>query len=76
MKSTKTTVAGIATGVGIIASLISNIFSVEGATLFDIFATENLSMLVAGIGAILMGLFARDDDITSEGGTAPKDAKK
>lgn len=76
MKSTKTTIAGIATGIGIIASMISNVFSVEGATLFDIFSTENLTMLVAGIGAILMGMFARDDDVSSEGTVASKDAQK
>lgn len=74
MKSRKTTVAGVLAGLGMLVSLFARVLQPEGGGLASVLAPENAGELVAALGALLVGLFARDDDVTSEGTRAPKDA--
>jgi hypothetical protein len=72
MKSTKTTAAGVLGGLGMLGSVLATVLSAGGGGLAALFTPGPLGQLVAGVGAILLGLFARDDDVTSEGTRAPK----
>jgi hypothetical protein len=72
-KSVKTTIAGVCAGLGIILHMFSGLFAEGGPGFSGLFDAENVTQLVAGLGAMGIGLFARDDDVSSEGGTASKD---
>jgi hypothetical protein len=72
-KSTKTTIAGALAGLGVIFSLFSQLFGEGGPGLGGLMEPENTAMFIAGLGALGLGFFARDDDVSSEGSTASKD---
>lgn len=62
-RSSKTTYAGTAGGLALVAS----------AFVVDVFEWQRaLLQVTAGLALIAFGLFARDDDVTSEGTVAPK----
>lgn len=73
VKSRKTTVAGVLAGVGLLAALVGRLLATDGPGLGAILSPQYAAELLAAFGAILLGLFARDDDVTSEGTKAPKD---
>lgn len=73
MKSRKTTLAGVLAGLGMLVALAEKLFAPGGPGLGGLLSPEYGAELVAGLGALLLGLFARDDDVTSEGTKAPKD---
>lgn len=59
-KSTKTTLGGLAAGLGMIGSAVSQIIEngwSEGA----------IMLILSGLGMAVAGFFARDDDVSSEG---------
>ena len=60
MKSWKTSVIGICTGLILIATQVIAILDGDPATAFEI------SQFFAGLGALGIGVFARDNDKTSE----------
>lgn len=72
MKSTKTTVAGLLAGIGLLASVLSKLFAEGGPGFAGILDATYLTEIVAALGALGLGWFARDDDVTSEGTKAPK----
>lgn len=57
MKSIKTTIAGIAAGVALIAPQIVNICNGDPVS---------IDLIVAGLAAMGCGWFARDNSVTSE----------
>lgn len=69
--SRKTTVAGGVAGLGLLVSAISGAFG-EGHSLASLLEPAPLAQIAAGLGALFHGMFARDDDVTSEGTDAPK----
>lgn len=70
MTSKKTTIAGLITGLALILYAASAIFDGDPDTKFD---AERVVFIVTGIAAALGGVWARDDDVSSEGTKAPKD---
>lgn len=60
MKSWKTTVAGIAAGLGIIATQVAYIFDADPNTVFS------LEAVLGALGVMGIGFFARDNGVTSE----------
>lgn len=74
MRSTKTSAAGILGGLGMLGSVLSQVLAAGGGGLIALLAPPHLGGVIAGVGAILVGLFARDDNVTSEGTRAPKDS--
>jgi len=60
-KSTKTTIMGILTGVGLLITQAQAILDDDPETV------PEWPVLVAAIGAMGLGTFSRDDDVTSEG---------
>ena len=58
--SWKTTAAGVAAGVGIIAAQVSYLLDADPATVFSIEA------VFAALGMIGIGFFARDNNVSSE----------
>jgi hypothetical protein len=72
LKSRKTTVAGVAAGLGLLLSLASKLLAEGGPGLLAVFQPEYAAELLAAVGAAFIGLFARDDNVTSEGTKAPK----
>lgn len=72
-KSVKTTIAGVCAGLGIILHMCSGLFAEGGPGIGGLFEAENVTQLLAGLGAMGVGIFARDDNVSSEGGTASKD---
>lgn len=71
-KSTKTTLSGVIACLGLLFASMNPWFDGNPETMPDV--TE-LGVAVAAIGTLLSGWFARDDDVSSEGGTAGKNAK-
>lgn len=75
-KSTKTTIAGALAGLGMIFSLFSQLLGEGGPGLSGLMEPENATLFMAGLGALGLGFFARDDDVSSEGSTASKDQQQ
>lgn len=70
MKSTKTTIGGIIAIIATLALLASKLLNdvpITTSTIIELFALFGL-----GTGAAWTGFNARDDNVTSEGTTAPK----
>jgi len=59
-KSWKTTAAGIAVAVGIICAQLGNVLDSDPATTFD------YSAIAAALGALGLGWFSRDKDVSSK----------
>lgn len=76
MRSRKTTWAGIVAAVGLFASVITHAYKSPEGFLTSVFEPENAALITAALGAFFNGLFARDDDVTSEGTRAPKNSTK
>tara|TARA_R110000744_G_scaffold104945_4_gene200755 strand:- start:4313 stop:4531 length:219 start_codon:yes stop_codon:yes gene_type:complete len=72
MKSNKTTVAGAIVGLALILHATVVLFDGDPETTFKL--TE-ATTFIGGAGTILLGLFARDYNVTSEGTQAPKTVK-
>lgn len=64
-RSTKTTAAGVLTALGLIFSALGKLFRDGGPGLEGL--PEVAPELVGAIGAALLGLFARDYNVSSEG---------
>jgi len=60
MKSWKTTILGIVTGIGLVANELQSLLDADPATEFS------LAGIVAGLAAMGIGWFARDNDKRSE----------
>lgn len=60
MKSSGTTVAGIIGGLSLIFTQIWYQLDTDPTTIFD------LSQILAGLGMMGIGIFARDNNVTSE----------
>lgn len=71
-KSTKTTLAGIIACLGLLFTASNPWFDGNPETVPNV---EELGVAVAALGAILTGVFARDDDVSSAGGVASKNKK-
>lgn len=69
-KSVKTTTGGVIACLGLLFMAVNPWFDGDPETMP---VTEDLGAAVAGLGALLAGWFARDDNISSEGGYAKKD---
>lgn len=59
-KSWKTTVAGIAAGIGIIASQVTAVLDDDPGTEFSV------AVLITALGAMGIGWFSRDKDVSSK----------
>lgn len=59
-KSWKTTAAGIAAGVGMIASQVTALIDDDPATEFSI------AVIITALGAMGLGWFSRDKDVSSK----------
>jgi len=59
-KSWKTTVCGIATGIGLLIPQIIAVLDSDPETAFDV------KMIVAALGAMGVGFFSRDKDVSSK----------
>lgn len=68
MKSNKTTITALVAAIALIASALSD-------ALADGWDASDLTLMAGAVGLALQGFFSRDDDVTSEGGKAPKSAK-
>lgn len=70
LKSRKTTAAGLLTGLALFFKALADLFQEGGPGLEGL---PNATPELAGaVGAILLGLWARDDNVTSEGTRASK----
>lgn len=74
MKSTKTTIGGVAALVAALAYMV--IQFVNGEPMDTAKLLEALAMLGVGGGAAYTGLAARDDNVSSEGTVAAKAQKQ
>ena len=72
-KSTKTTVAGVAAAVGMLAIAVAYFLDGDPSTTADWSgAVQAIGAVLAAFGVSAGGLFARDDDVSSEGSAATK----
>ena len=62
-KSWKTTAAGILSGLSLIVSQLLYLIDSDPATVFS------LELFIAGLGALGIGWFSRDNDVSSEEAT-------
>ncbi len=60
MKSWRTTVLGFVAGISLILVQITNVLDDDPATIFE------LSQVFAGLAALGIGIFARDNNVTSK----------
>lgn len=65
VKSNKTTVTGILAAVALVAKAVADAFS-DGIDFGDI------TLIAGAVALALQGIFARDDNVTSEGTIAPR----
>lgn len=73
IKSRKTTIAGILVALGLCFGFLSRILDGDPTT---VVSSTEWGTLVAAVGALLTGFFARDDNVSSEGTKAEKAGKK
>jgi hypothetical protein len=66
MRSRKTTLAGVLAGLGLLLNIGARFVEDPTAALATL-DTETVGTIVAAFGAILTGVYARDDNVTSEG---------
>lgn len=71
--SNKTLAAGITGGLGLLFALLGQLFDKDGPGWSGLTDPIYSGQLAAAIGALLMGWYARDDNVSSEGKLAPKD---
>ena len=73
VRSWKTTVSGVVVAVGVL--LVAVIQVVKGQDLDIVELGQLAGVLLIAVGAVVGGVTARDDAVSSEGTTAPKALK-
>lgn len=67
LRSRKTTLAGALAGLGLLISFGSKLLEDPAGAAASLQEGETLGTLIAALGAVATGFYARDADVTSEG---------